>query len=839
MNIPSTEKHQSLDNILPYDAIASDCILSVRKKRITAILELHVSILESEEIMQSRHDRLMGLINEFPDDTLVSIYYCKNYLRNQIPVLGKHKNDIVNYIEKKRVERLSKINASTHQCFMSITIPLEQEQEKKGGIELIERFTKEDDKNQENAILLEKIKKATKRLNLLIKGLSGAIGGGVFRLESAQIVQFLSILLNHGYLENFTELSGVLLSDIICSMNGITKPDNGGYCYYGGNYHAVYSLRAYGKESSLPESSSAAMNAIFHHHDISDIAFTIHHSISIPKREKTLNIAKMRRNYITVQSGLSKNLSFLAKTPEGIKPEELKENISHAISTVEGSSHRFANMTFNIHLWAEDLKTLEDKCSIFMAAVSQTYKLKREKYNIKSAFYSLFPGNEDLNVINVMLPTYNIADYMPIDMPRFCYTTDKSKNFLYYYTKEDQLTKIDLFDRRSDNWNAIFCGGSGSGKSFLMNDVLFQYAVYNPQIAIIDYGGAEAGSYRNFVINNNGTYLEINLDAKNFSINPFDGKLFTVDGSPSAWKMVSLMATIERMATDAQGNGLTPETRYFLQEEIKKYYKEHNNNANNECNITEFAEKYLRDNTAFKDQDVYKRLFAFIGTGENEGPYARFFAKSRDITNRDIVCFDLAGLKGHQSLKSVLIPALLDMVCNDILGSSEKDRKKLMVMDEAWADLKGGAMTDFMEEMFRTIRKLNGNISIITQRFSDILNSDIGGAILANTSYFWFVGNKHDADPLKYARASSSNGTINLSEYDIQTIINSQSKKDFFLLTPYFAGLLKLYPCDEFAMVATTDPDDKNILRKHMQKLGVQTVTPEVIESAKNDFKNR
>ena len=237
-------------------------------------------------------------------------------------------------------------------------------------------------------------------------------------------------------------------------------------------------------------------------------------------------------------------------------------------------------------------------------------------------------------------------------------------------------------------------------------------------------------------------------------------------------------------------------------------------------------------------RSLHKRLYPFIGgeDGISEGPFARFFRKTNTIKNKDFLCFDLAGLKGMQQLKAVLIPVLLDMIFSNVLVSSEKERKKLVIMDEAWADLKGGSMTDFMEEMFRTIRKLGGNISIITQRFLDVLNSDIGGALLANSSYFYFIGNKHTKEPLLKATASSSKGTLSLSDFDIQKIIDSQSKRDFYLLTPFFSGLLKFFPSKEFCMLATTDADEKNILRRHMKKLGVNIVTPQVIESAYNEF---
>jgi type IV secretory pathway VirB4 component len=253
-----------------------------------------------------------------------------------------------------------------------------------------------------------------------------------------------------------------------------------------------------------------------------------------------------------------------------------------------------------------------------------------------------------------------------------------------------------------------------------------------------------------------------------------------------------------------------------------------NNNIDNTCTITEFAESNLKDNPSFApNQDVYKRIYQFIGTGKSEGVYSSFFKKTEEFKSTDFICFDMAGLTGEPKLKRVLIPALLEMISRNILGSSETERKKLLVVDEAWNDLKGGAMKDFMESMYRCVRKLNGNISIITQNFIDVLNSTIGEALLVNTSFYWFVGNKHKPEPL--FKASASNRM--LTPYDVETIIHSTSKRDFYLLTPFFSGLLKFYPSKEFCILATTNAEEKNMIRKHREKLGVEYVTPEVIES--------
>lgn len=837
-----------LSTLLPYTCIANDCILSLKKNRITAILEMHVSTVESDDNMQIMHDRVMKLITDFPEESVVSVYYTKTFIKQTIPLVNNHNNDIINYLEMKRNDTLLGKKPTTYKCFMSISIPLTEGKSNKGGIDVLNKIL--NNKQDMNALDQQRhiVRRAAKRLELIVTGFSNALDNRAFRLKSEQIAQFLSLILNHQFLDQFTEFSDIFKTDFISSYNKIIDASKHGYVYYGGHYHAVLSLRAYGKESSLPTNSSPKINQIFLKEILKDIPYTIHHVIQVPPMDKSIKIAKGRKNRIEVQSAFANNISFLAKTPEGIPPKELKEMISESINIIESTGQRFLFQQYQVHIWSDSLNDLEDKIE-FLKSNTKGLSLKVEKYNIKGAYFSLFPGYEDTNPIKVMIPSYNVSDFLPIDMPRYCYSAHNSKDYIYYFTKEEQLTKLDLFDARADNWNAIICGGSGSGKSFICNDILSQYSVYNPQIAIVDYGGVDAGSYRNFIRNNKGTYLEINLDSHDFSINPFDGAFFVtivkddsgreykvpdINGKPDALKTVSLLAMIDRMVTDLSSK---QELSKVVQSElfgiISKYYKEKNNNADNSCNLNEFAEEYLKGNTVLiaLGRDIYKELFFFIGEGEKEGPYARFFRKTSEIKSKDFICFDMAGLKGQQHLKTVLIPALLEMICTNILGSSETDRRKLLVMDEAWNDLKGGAMQDFMEEMFRTIRKLNGNISIITQQFDDVLRSNIGGALVANTSYYWFVGNKHLPEPLYKASASSSQGNMRLTEYDVKSIMDSTSKRDFYLLTPFFSGLLKFYPSKEFCLLATTNAEEKNMIRKHREKLGVEFVTPEVIAS--------
>jgi type IV secretory pathway VirB4 component len=258
------------------------------------------------------------------------------------------------------------------------------------------------------------------------------------------------------------------------------------------------------------------------------------------------------------------------------------------------------------------------------------------------------------------------------------------------------------------------------------------------------------------------------------------------------------------------------------------------NNRNNDLTINDFANKMLKGHKLLNN--CFEALFMFIGEGVDAGPYAHFFKKTASFRNTDLICFDLAGLGSHAQLKSVFIPALLDLISTNILSQSDFSRRKLIVCDEAWRDLQGGDMQSFMQEMSRTIRKLNGSISIISQSLADIFDSAIGGALLTNTSYFWLVGSKHEFKYLTQLKASSSKGENVLTEYEATRIVQQTSQRDTWLLSPFYNGQLRLKPSKEFVMVSTTNPKHKQILQKHMERLGHKFVTPEVIQAAKEEF---
>jgi len=843
---------QNISDILPIRSIVQNTIIS--DDRVTAFFEVAFSEINSDDILDYVHEKVMQqIVDSVPDDAWVNLYFVKTFIFPNMENKQGSSSDVINHLEKTTNAEIRKIKVAEFRTILTISIPIEIKSDDEGFVKMIRDMqAKKEDKTHKYANAVVSMSKIENNLRHTLKR-------EMIRLDNEQIVNCISLLINKKFLDIHAGMNSLMKSDIQYSLPGGLLGKEKSYIKYGDYYHAVLTQRSRFKKSVITDAPTASQMSSFLYPKMSNIPFILHCSLQILGFQDGISYAMRKKGMISRQGVLAQKLSFLAKTPEGIVADELRDLIECEIEDVRKAQlARFVRFAFKVHLWADNMKELNEICEEVQVANARDWQFHREREGLKSAWYSsLFPCMDNLEVNPMVLSSLWVRKFLPIDLPPKCIPHKDDENFLYYYNNFGELIKFDPFSEKTDNWNAQIIGASGSGKSFTMNNILLQFAVYNPQFAILDYGGEGAGSYRNFVNIQNGTYVEISLEKGNFSINPFDGAFYcevsedNVDGFYKR-KLTALLSTLELMITSKFENVdnasiLNPHNYTVLGNKIREYYKENGNNGYdldgkvidedkvNYLNLDDFANRKLKN-----DDFLGKMFFAlapFIGKGHNSGVYAPLFRETKQLKSKDVVCFDMAGLGGAADLKKVLIPVILETIATNILGGDFK-RRKMVIMDEAWRDLQGGSMSDFMMDMYRTIRKLNGSVTILTQSFKDVVNSKIGGALMVNTSYYYFVGPKHDFKEMaQLCRVDSSKcGSREMTDYYLRVIEDSKAKQDFFLFCPFFAGLLHFLPTKEFIMLASTHPKHKIILQKHMKKLGVDFVTPEVMESAKEEF---
>nr|UVX22886.1 IncF plasmid conjugative transfer pilus assembly protein TraC [Proteus terrae subsp. cibarius] len=146
----------------------------------------------------------------------------------------------------------------------------------------------------------------------------------------------------------------------------------------------------------------------------------------------------------------------------------------------------------------------------------------------------------------------------------------------------------------------------------------------------------------------------------------------------------------------------------------------------------------LKNHEDRRVQDVGEQLYPFTTQGE----YGRFFNGHNNtrFKNRFTV-LELEELKGRKHLQQVVLLQLIYQIQQEMyLG--ERDRRKIVFIDEAWDLLTQGDVGKFIETGYRRFRKYGGSAVTVTQSVNDLYDSPTGKAIAENSANMYLLGQK-------------------------------------------------------------------------------------------------
>ena len=156
--------------------------------------------------------------------------------------------------------------------------------------------------------------------------------------------------------------------------------------------------------------------------------------------------------------------------------------------------------------------------------------VSKNAYNQLELFRSAIPGNAtELREYDLFMTTSEAALCFFF---KESYPVNEESNFYLRFTDRQGVPlKVDPADLpmktgRINNRNKFVLGPSGSGKSFLMNNIVEQYLTYNYDVVIVDTGDSYSGTCKY----KGGRYIQY-TEEKPITMNPFlmDKKEFNIE----------------------------------------------------------------------------------------------------------------------------------------------------------------------------------------------------------------------------------------------------------------------------------------------------------------------
>lgn len=298
-----------------------------------------------------------------------------------------------------------------------------------------------------------------------------------------------------------------------------------------------------------------------------------------------------------------------------------------------------------------------------------------------------------------------------------------------------------IFDRFSlENGNAVVFAKSGAGKSFAVKLEALRSMMFGTEIVIID----PENEYQRMCESVGGAYVRLSLNSAT-RINPFDlPKVIDTEEADNALRsnLITLHGLLRLMMGGAQAQmaasqvsggtivpALTPVEEADLDAALIETYAK--------AGITN--DPLTHNSPPPTITDLYDTLLHMGNTGPQlaqrlrkytSGTFAGIFSQQSNIDiDNQMVVFNI------RDLEDELRPVAMYIVLNFIWNRTKSDqRRRLLVVDEAWQLMKYEDSANFMFSLAKRARKYNLGITTISQDVEDFIGSRMGRAIVANAS---------------------------------------------------------------------------------------------------------
>ncbi len=512
-------------------------------------------------------------------------------------------------------------------------------------------------------------------------------------------------------------------------------------------------------------------------------------------------------------------LDFLSTQDNQKKAEEITE-FTHEVRTYNKNTLK---VNVSVIVWEEQEDLQQGYTEQVRRAFSQmnATTCTVETLDTANLFVANAPGNSYHNYRTLLMTGDNAAIY---------------QNYITNYlqvTGGDELLcdrfrnplRVKLFNTNLNNQNSVTIGPSGSGKSFTIgNFVLQRYEMGHTQI-IIDVGG----TYLSLVTALGGKYFEYDPE-RPLHLNPFlvdrnEEGLYVLDGDKINF-LTSLLSIIWK---GAKGE-ITPVERAVFTKLLPHYFSHYNKRIGEGkgqvpppslAGFYEWLSQFEQQES--KEYERLSRNFDFNEFTIVLEPYA--VGKYRDVLNSEhheevsaekLICFDMAKIKKNPMLYPV-ISLLITELALDVIRKFPTQRK-YFYMDEAWSML-SDSMGEFVEGMYRTVRKNNGAMCIITQGIREIVDSKIGPAILANAATQIILNHTDVTEVTKLA------GHLGFTEHEVQLIRSirvrdEEGNRELFIKQGDYAKIYLMEDSPVMDAVLTSKPEERDYLRSLQKQYG-------------------
>jgi conjugal transfer ATP-binding protein TraC len=511
--------------------------------------------------------------------------------------------------------------------------------------------------------------------------------------------------------------------------------------------------------------------------------YLLNQTVEVKNQKKEMDFLQLKRRMAHAMAAGAKNVSDLESESKLANLEGLLEEL------IQGNE-KVLNMGFQLILYdktKDDLQYKVDSVLREFRGLNQAEGIAETLANM-DAFVKAFPGSCE-SYRSKKVKSSNAAHLIPI----YSNWEGNRRPVCLFPTRDFTPFAIDPFAPELPNWNGLVIGGSGSGKSFSLLQIMLQFATQwpRPKIVFVDNGR----SSENFVKVFDGEFIDVSLES-GICLNPFE--LSKGEKLPSTLKIKSILAVLELMFKDEEKAFLPKREKALLEECITKLYA-----ACKETPTLSDLKTMLDRHTDSSLKKYGDILFSWTGNSA----FGKILDGKSNITlQKNITAIEVKGLDDFPDLKDVFMLLITSFVQRE--AESDLTAPYVLICDEAHRLFKTPSTRDYILYCYRVFRKYNCSIFCITQNHKDFLSiPEVSDAIFPNTTHV-FILRQRKIDWEDFQK------TFDFNEAEINAIKSLQIKKrefsEIFYMQDEKRAIIKISPDPLSYWICTSDGADKS-----------------------------
>jgi type IV secretory pathway VirB4 component len=348
-------------------------------------------------------------------------------------------------------------------------------------------------------------------------------------------------------------------------------------------------------------------------------------------------------------------------------------------------------------------------------------------------FIALAPGNvtELPNTERGLVPIEAATCF--VNFEQNYYTAKHGLRFVD--RKQNRPLFFDFWDNKNlNNRNFAVVGQAGTGKTFTVLSMIDQMLGLDYHVIVVD----KVGNYERLaeVHGDNALYTEC-TERKPLRFNPFLVTKTQKGWIPEPEEVELIVNTIFIALRETEMYNKVIETRATGNLVIAFFNKmnEINPHILNFNTFYEYIEKldkveWFNITGNFLNQDEFIiGLRVFYG----DGMYGEIFngESNEALFYSPLVVFDTQKVEDNDTLK-VLMSYISGLIIAQKMIKLNRAKPLIVIFDEAWANLEGGAGEYLIKFLYRCCRRYLGSVGVITQSIEDIASSQLKKEITTN-----------------------------------------------------------------------------------------------------------